>query len=223
MIKLAAFDLDGTIADTLADLAAAVNYALKKRDLPVYPVDDYRHFVGNGADNLIRTVLKDNYSPGSASQVKADFSAYYADHSLDETREYPGVADLLRALDDSGVMTAVISNKPHAFVPAILQKLYPDHHFSLAWGQQTDLPRKPAPDALLKALGQLGVSREEALYIGDSNVDVVFARNAGVKVCGVSWGFRGAEELRHAGADMIVDTAEELREIILGEAKGSPV
>lgn len=214
MIQLIAFDLDGTVADTLADLANAVNFTLKKRGLPIYPVEDYRQFVGNGVDNLMKTVLKENFTPEIAAGMKADFSAYYADHCLDMTAAYPGMAELLRHLSESGIETAVISNKPDAFVPQILRKLYPDHRFTLMWGQQTDIPRKPAPAALLKAMELCGVKAEEVLYVGDSNVDVLFAHNAGVKVCGVSWGFRGAEELRQAGADMIVDTAEELRDVI---------
>lgn len=214
MIKLVAFDLDGTIADTLADLAAAVNCALSKRGYDPYPVEDYRHFVGNGVDNLMMQVLKAHYTPEIAQEMKADFSAYYADHCLDFTREYPGIAGLLKELEDSGVMTAVISNKPDAFVPKILLKLYPDHRFDLMWGQQSDIPRKPAPDALIKAIGLLGVGRDEVLYVGDSNVDVVFAHNTGVKVCGVSWGFRGADELREAGADVIVDSAEQIKRLL---------
>ena len=214
MIKLVVFDLDGTLADTLADLAAATNQALARRGFDTYPVDDYRHFVGNGIDNLIMQVLADNYTPDLAAEVKADFNAYYAEHSLDYTAEYPGVAALLESLDADGIQTAVVSNKPNAFVPGILQKLYPDHRFTLAWGQQPEFPRKPAPDSLLKVIELCGVDREEALYVGDSDVDVIFAHNAGVKVCGVSWGFRGARELIKAGADRLVDTAEELREII---------
>lgn len=215
MIKLVAFDLDGTVADTLADLAAAVNYGLEKRSLPTYPTDDYRHFVGNGVDNLMMQVLKEHYSPDTADEMKADFYDYYADHCLDMTGAYTGMAELLKDLDDCGIVTAVISNKPNVFVPKILSKLYPDHRFALAWGQQADIPRKPAPDALLRAIELLGVSRDEVLYVGDSNVDVLFAHNAGVKVCGVSWGFRGAGELRQAGADVIVDNAKELKSIIL--------
>ena len=214
MNKLVAFDLDGTVADTLADLAAAVNFALEKRGYPTYPVDDYRQFVGNGVDNLMMTTLKEHYTPERGEGMKADFSAYYADHCLDLTAVYPGIAELLSELAEKGIMTAVISNKPDAFVPAILQKLYPEHRFDLAWGQKPVFPRKPSPEALIKALELCGVTADETLYVGDSNVDVAFAHNAGVKVCGVSWGFRGAKELREAGADYIVDTAEELREVL---------
>ena len=215
MLKLAAFDLDGTVADTLADLASAVNYALSRQSLDSYPVDDYRRFVGNGIDNLMKTVLGEHDSPETVQAMKADFYTYYADHSLDATKAYPGMAELLAELERRGIMTAVISNKPDAFVPRILQTLYSDHRFTLAWGQQAGIPRKPAPDALLKAMEHCGVDRGEALYIGDSNVDVQFAHNAGVKVCGVSWGFRGRRELEDAGADDIADSVQELKEMIL--------
>lgn len=214
MYKLVAFDLDGTVADTLSDLAASVNAALTMHGLPTYPREDYRHFVGNGVDNLIRTVLADAYTPALAERVKADFGAYYAAHSMDYTTAYPGMSELLSRLSARGVMTAVISNKPDAFVPAILQALYPDHRFTYLSGQRDGVARKPAPDALLLLLDALGVDRMETLYVGDSDVDVAFAHAAGVKVCGVSWGFRGADELRAAGADRVVDTIEELAEMI---------
>ncbi len=214
MIKLVAFDLDGTVADTLADLAAAVNDALQKRGLKPYPVEDYRFFVGNGVDNLMRNVLKEHTTPEAVETMKADFSAYYAEHCLDDTVAYPGIAKLLKDLSDRGIKTAVISNKPNQFVPKILHKLYPDHEFSPAWGQQPEFPRKPSPESLLKAIELCGVEKDETLYVGDSNVDVMFAHNAGVKVCGVSWGFRGAQELRVAGADVIVSDAEEILHLI---------
>lgn len=214
MLKLVAFDLDGTVADTLADLAAAVNHALSRQSLSGYPTEDFRRFVGNGVNNLMRTVLGENFTPERVEEMKTDFYAYYADHSLDKTTAYEGMAELLDELSRRGLMTAVISNKPDDFVPAILNTLYPDHQFTLAWGQKPEFPRKPAPDALLKAMELCGVDREETLYIGDSNVDVQFAHNAGVAVCGVSWGFRGRAELEEAGADSIADSAQELLRII---------
>ena len=218
MYKLAAFDLDGTIADTLRDLAEAVNYAMTRQGLKTYPVDDYRHFVGNGVDNLMMTVMGGGYSPEAAERAKADFYDCYAGHCLDYTAVYPGIAELLSRLSADGVMTAVISNKPHAFVPRILSALYPGHSFTYASGQRGGAARKPAPDALLSLMAELGVSPRDTLYIGDSDVDVAFAHAAGVKVCGVSWGFRGAGELISAGADMIADTVGQLTEYIYEQA-----
>lgn len=210
MIRLTVFDLDGTVADTLADLAHAVNYALMSQGLPTYPVDDYRHFVGNGVDKLIRDTMGGAYTPEGAERAKEDFRAYYAAHCRDLTSAYPGMPELLQRLSDDGILTAVISNKPDPFVPGILSAIYPDHTFAYAWGQQKDVARKPDPEALNRLIALCGVKKDEVLYVGDSDVDVYFAHNAGVKVCGVSWGFRGAEELKKAGADVIVDTAEEL-------------
>ena len=214
MIKLVVFDLDGTLADTLADLAASVNQALRKRGLKTYPDEDYKHFVGNGVDNLIRQTLADRYAPELAAEVKEDFSTYYAGHSMDYTAAYPGIAELLKKLSDSGIMTAVISNKPDPFVPHILGTLYPDHRFSYLTGQKPGIPRKPDPASLLLYLDSVGIAKEDTLYVGDSDVDVKYAHAAGVKVCGVSWGFRGADELRKAGADRIADTVGELAEVI---------
>ena len=159
-------------------------------------------------------MLKSNFTPALADEVKADFSSYYAGHSMDFTRDYDGMADLLARLSSDGIMTAVISNKPDAFVPRILGALYPDHRFTYMSGQRAGVPRKPAPDALIALLDELGLDADDILYVGDSDVDVVFAHGAGVKVCGVSWGFRGRGELEAAGADMIADTVGELCEVI---------
>lgn len=218
MMKLIAFDLDGTVADTLADLAASMNAALAMSGLPGYPKDAYRHFVGNGVDNLVRTAVAGAYTPALAARVKADFGAYYAEHTMDYTTDYPGIAGLLDRLSAGGVMTAVISNKPDAYVPGILQALYPGHRFTYLSGQREGIPRKPAPDALLLLMERLNVGRDQTLYVGDSDVDVAFAHAAGVKVCGVSWGFRGADELKAAGADYLADTVEELTQRIYEHA-----
>lgn len=214
MIKLVVFDLDGTLADTLKDLGTAMNVALEQEGLPGYPMDDYRHFVGNGIDNLVKVTMADAYTPEGAARVKAGFYAYYADHCVDYTAAYDGLSELLERLEEQKTAAAVISNKPDRFVPAILSKLYPKHHFLYAWGKREEYPRKPSPASLEAMIALSGCRREEVLYVGDSDVDVVFAHNAGVKVCGVSWGFRGAEELQNAGADHIVNSAEELYDLV---------
>ena len=216
-MKLVVFDLDGTLADTLADLANAVNFALARQSLPTYPVEDYRHFVGNGIDNLIRVTMGNAYTPEGAVRAKADFQAYYAEHCTDCTVAYDGIETLLDRLAADKTATAVISNKPDRFVPEILSALYPRHTFLSAWGQQEAFPRKPSPESLEALIAQNGFQKSDTLYVGDSNVDVMFAHNAGVRVCGVSWGFRGADELREAGADAIVDSAEELYLLVKGE------
>ncbi len=214
MIKLVVFDLDGTLADTLKDLGTAMNVALHGEGLPGYSMEEYRHLVGNGIDRLVRDTMADAYTPEGAVRVKAAFQAYYADHCRDFTVAYDGVEALLNRLTADGIATAVISNKPNQFVPEILSALYPHHTFLGAWGQRDEFPRKPSPESLEALIAQSGYQKRDTLYVGDSNVDVMFAHNAGVKVCGVSWGFRGAAELREAGADFVVNSAEELYNLI---------
>ncbi len=217
MYKLVVFDLDGTLANTLCDLANAVNNALKSENLPTHPVSAYNQFVGNGIDNLIRQVVGQNGDEQVCKRVKAFFNVYYPQHLCDYTTAYDGMKALLLKLERHNVLTAVHSNKPHIYVPEILQKLYPDHKFSIAWGNQECFERKPSAQALNAIMQSVGVDKSQTLYVGDSDVDVYTAHNACVKVCGVSWGFRGEDELVSAGADYIAHTADNLFEIIAGK------
>lgn len=215
MIKMAIFDLDGTLVNSLDDLAISVNYALKRAGLEERPAQNYKFYVGNGRDMLIKRAM------GEAAdnkvlfeQVRDDYDAHYAVHSNDHTQAYPGCDKMLAELAAKGIMTSVLSNKPHQFVAAILDKLYPDHKFTVAWGQQPEYKCKPEPDALLAILNLYGVKPNECIYVGDSDVDVFTAKNANVRMVGVSWGFRGREELIGAGAPFVADSAEELLEYI---------
>ncbi len=215
MYKLVIFDLDGTLVDSLTDLAIAVNQGLLKAGLSTHEVEAYKRFVGNGRDKLIDRAMgeaRDNTELRTI--VKAEFDSYYALHCNDNTRAYSGCAEMLRGLNDSGVMTAVLSNKPDEFVDEILTRIYPEHQFTLAWGRKPIFTEKPNPESLHAMLSQLGVGRGECLYIGDSDVDVYTAKNAGVDMLGVSWGFRGAEELASAGAPKVVDEANEILEYV---------
>ena len=217
MYKLVVFDLDGTLADTLSDLAHSMNKALESENLPAHPVESYRKFVGNGISNLVKQVVMDKADDEElCKRVKAFFDSYYPQHLCDFTKAYDGMADVLRSLRESSVKTAVHSNKPHTFVPQILKTLYPEHKFEIAWGHKDAFERKPSPQALEVIMEQLHCDKESTLYVGDSDVDVFTAHNAGVKVCGVEWGFRGKEELVSAGADFIAKDAENLLDIIKG-------
>ncbi len=217
MYSLVVFDLDGTLCDTLADLANAVNMALSSEGLPTHPLSSYNQFVGNGVNMLIKSALGDKAEDTELfDKVKAYFDSYYPQHLCDYTLSYSGMAELLHTLTDRGVKTAVHSNKPHIYIDTILSKLYPEHQFSVAWGQQERFERKPSPQALNAMISKLGVDKESVLYVGDSDVDVITAHNAGVKVCGVEWGFRGKDELISAGADYTAKDASELLSIIEG-------
>lgn len=217
MYKLVVFDLDGTLANTLEDLAVAVNCSLDSEGLPVHDNSCYNQFVGNGVNSLIKQAIGDKSDDiNLVERVKAFFDSYYPQHLCDHTSAYDGMSDLLCKLKKQSVKTAVHSNKPHVYVPHILNKLYPQHEFELAWGQQECYERKPSAQALIAMMNKLNVSADETLYVGDSDVDVFTAHNAGVKVCGVEWGFRGKDELMSAGADFIAKDPYELYEIIVG-------
>lgn len=217
MYKLVVFDLDGTLANTLCDLANAVNKALLSENLPTHPTHSYNQFVGNGVNNLIKLALMDKADDKALfDRVKAYFDSYYPEHLCDYTVSYDGMSELLSTLESLDVMTAVHSNKPHIYVPQILRKLYPEHSFDIAWGQQECFERKPSAQALVEMMHRLGADSTNTLYVGDSDVDVITAHNAEVEVCGVEWGFRGKAELVTAGADYTAKDARELLSIIKG-------
>ncbi len=216
MKKIAIFDLDGTLINSIYDLADSVNAALALWDLPCHSTASYYTFVGNGMEHLVRTAMGDKGSDDTLySQVRADFDRIYAEHCNDKTCAYDGLEDVLSKLESAGIDTAVLSNKAHVYVGDILKKNFPHHSFSLAWGQQDGIKRKPDGEGVLRMLDALGYDQSDCVYIGDSNVDVLTAQNAGVDVIGVLWGFRSEEELREYGAQNIVSTPEQLYNMII--------
>ena len=217
MIKMAIFDLDGTLADSLTDLAQSVNKGLVKAGLEEKPIENYNHYVGNGRDVLIKKAMGSFAEDEKLRSVVRDtFDKEYYLHCNDNTTPYKGCSQLLQKLENQGIMTAVLSNKPDEFVARILKKIYPEHKFAEAWGQKPQFKRKPDGEALLAMLKKHNISKDDCIYIGDSDVDVFTAENAGVKMAGVGWGFRGREELINAGAPFVAETAEELYKYICG-------
>ncbi len=216
MIKIAVFDLDGTLVNSLTDLAINVNKGLKKAGLPEHPVKSFKRFVGNGREMLIRRAMGDFADDfAKAEIVRETFDSEYKIHCNDNTAAYPGCENILDSLSRAGIKTAVLSNKPDEFVDRILKKLYPNHTFTEAWGQKPQYKCKPDKESLHAMLALHSIKPDECVYIGDSDVDVFTAQNSGVKMAGVSWGFRGKDELVSAGAPFVADTAEELTEYIL--------
>ncbi len=214
MINAVVFDLDGTLVDTIIDLANATNEGLKKVGLSARSIDEYKHFVGNGRDKLVERAMGDGFNEKDAELVSETFGSYYAAHCNDNVSAYIGCAEMLKKLSESGIKTAVLSNKPDEFVDEILQNVYPNHIFTAAWGKKACYPTKPNPSALLALLNEIDVKPDECLYIGDSDVDVYTAQNAGVKMIGVEWGFRGRAELVEAGAPFVAETSEQILEYI---------
>lgn len=206
------FDLDGTLLDTLADLTDAVNRTLMRFAFPCRTRAEVRAFVGNGARRLMELAV-----PGGAEQVQFDailddYKADYAAHCRVHTAPYPGVPELLRTLCAQGKRLAIVSNKPDDAVQALQRDFFPN--VSVAVGERAGVRRKPAPDTVLAALQQLGAGPENAVYVGDSEVDLETARNAGLPCISVSWGFRDRELLLAHGAQAVADNCAQLLELV---------
>ena len=208
------FDMDGTVLDTLQDLWASTNAVLRELGYPERSLDDIRSYVGNGARNQIRCALPEGSGDAAIDDALARYRAYYAAHCRDHTKPYSGVTETLRRLKRAGKKLAVVSNKPDAAV-----RLLAAEHFGglldVAIGETPALRRKPAPDMADAALAALGADKSGAVYVGDSEVDVETARNAGLPLIAVSWGFRSREALTAAGAETVADTPEELLALLL--------
>ena len=201
------FDMDGTLLDTLADLRDGVNCILDRHGYPLRTTEEIRLFVGNGARELIRLALPQGTPEETMEAVLEEYRTWYRDNSCVKTAPYPGVPELLEQLRKAGVLMAVVSNKPHAVTVQLAQQFFPGLP---AFGQRDGVPQKPAPDMVLHAMETLGVRQQETVYVGDSEVDVATARNAGLDLAAVSWGFRSREVLTTAGAQHIADTPEQL-------------
>ena len=213
-MKLAIFDLDGTLVDSLGDLADACNNGLKKMGYPVHELEKYRYFVGDGVLKLVERILpEDKRSEENISALKAEFDSYYNVHYADKTHPYDGIVSLLDALSAKGVKLAVASNKPDEFTKSVVNVFF-EGKFDMVLGKCPDTEKKPAPDILLKIMDALDVSADETVMIGDTNVDIRTAKNAGVSSIGCLWGFRTMEELEQAGADHIVSSPNEILKYI---------
>ena len=212
-MNLIIFDLDGTVLDTLADLAAALNYALTKNGLPRRALPEVRSFVGNGIRKLIERGVPSGTDKNTTDAVYADFSAYYTEHCADATAPYPGVRDVLSALREKGLRTAVVSNKIDSAVQTLVRRYFPGD-FDFAVGERADVRRKPAPDAVFAALEALGVKKEDALFVGDSEVDLETAANAGLNCISVTWGFKDRDFLLAHGARTLIDRPEALLQLL---------
>nr|MBR4279857.1 HAD family hydrolase [Clostridia bacterium] len=203
MIRAVLFDLDGTLTNSLEDIADAMNRALRLHDLPEWPLDAYRYLVGDGAKKLAERAVRERQE--LALSVQREYQAYYEKHTRVKTRPYDGVPEMLRALQDRGVLLAVFSNKPDADTKGVVSHFFPDVSFVAIRGQVEGVPVKPDPAGALMVAEQLGVKPDEMLYLGDTSTDMCCALNAGMHPVGVLWGFREEAELRSAGAGHIIE------------------
>ncbi|ADO68801.1 HAD family hydrolase [Stigmatella aurantiaca] len=208
-LRAALFDLDGTLVDSLADIAAAMNHALIHHGLPTHPTSDYRYFVGEGVMHLIRRAAPQG-DEALHTEIFTTYRAWYAEHLFDQTTVFPGIAQMLARLAGEGVQLAVLSNKADGFTKQLVKGLMPDVPFAAVYGERPGMPRKPDPTAALALAGELAVAPGDCAFVGDTSVDMNTARHAGMYGVGVTWGFRGVDELKAHGAQAIATTAEEL-------------
>lgn len=212
--KAVIFDLDGTLLDTLGDLHAAVNHALREFAFPERSLDEVRRFVGNGVVKLMQRATPEGTDKETDEKCLDAFREYYLIHMRDMTAPYEGVIPLIESLRSKGIKTAVVSNKLHQAVYELCLDYFPGL-IDCAIGVSVEAERKPVPVNVYKAAEMLGATPEECIYIGDSEVDVQTARNAGIEFIGVTWGFRDREELIKAGAEIICDSCSEIMDIIV--------
>lgn len=204
------FDLDGTLLDTLQDLAAAVNFALRKNGMEEHSIDDIRRFVGNGVRKLIERAVPDGSKNPRIDEVFADFRSYYMQHSLDATKPYDGITEILQELKQRGCKMAVVSNKMMAATQELVAHFFPEIEVAIGENEAEGIRKKPAPDMVFEALNRLGAEAESAVYIGDSDVDIQTAKNAGVPCISVLWGFRNRKFLLEHGAQRFIEKPSEI-------------
>lgn len=217
MINTVIFDLDGTLVDSLEDLADTMNLLLEKRGYPVYELGQYRYFVGNGVVKLIERALPQGHKD-EVMELKLEFDKVYEQNCLNKTKPYPGMIKLLNYLKNNGYNLAIVTNKPQIHASKIAKTLFPGC-FKYIFGNSERHPKKPDPCLTNLVINLFDVKKNEVVYIGDSDVDIQTAKNTKVKSIGAAWGFRGADELTKCGADRVVYHANEILEVLNGWSK----
>ena len=214
-MKLIVFDLDGTLLNSLEDLADSANHVLTQHDFPTHPVDAYRYFVGDGVRKLIERILPtEKRNEATIELCRQEFVTYYKVHMEDKTSVYEGITDLLTELKKRGLKIAVATNKVHVAVAPLMAKYFPTIRFDSMIGQREGVPVKPAPQIMFDILKETGCVPSEALHVGDTATDMQLAHNAGIVPVGVLWGYRPLEELQEAGARYIIEHPLDLMEIV---------
>ena len=211
--KTLIFDLDGTLLNTLIDLASSVNYAMRECGFNERTTDEIRRFIGNGVAVLIQRSVPDGISEEEYKKALDIFKTHYKENSRKNTAPYDGICDLLRKLKEAGYNLAIVSNKVDFAVKDLRDEFF-NGLIDVAIGDSDATRTKPEPDMVYKAIEELGVDKESCIYIGDTDVDIETARNSGMDCISVSWGFRLRSELEECGATMIADCAEDILKFV---------
>jgi len=213
-IKAIIFDLDGTLLDTLEDIAESANDVIRGFNAAPHPVDDYRYFVGNGLARLMERAMPDDAGSEEIAESLKLFESRYEMRWHNKTRPYPGIMKMLEDLLHSGIKIAILSNKPDNFTQKCVHLFFPKISFQVITGKKDGSPPKPDPQSTRDIIDILGVSNDQVLFVGDSSVDIYTGRAAGITAIGVGWGFRTKNELEKAGADLVIDAPQELIEYV---------
>ncbi len=208
-MKAILFDLDGTLCNTLQDLADATNTVLARHGFAPRPTENFKQYVGNGAKMQLKRAIGEEIPEDLFATIHGEYLDYYGSHYLVKTTPYDGVKQTVQALYEKGITMAVVTNKPQPMAVDIVNALF-EGQMQGVWGNNPDFPLKPDPSMTLHVMAQLKADPSQTLFVGDSGVDMQTAKNAGLTAVGATWGFRGKEELAQAGADHLIDNAEEL-------------
>jgi phosphoglycolate phosphatase len=225
MVKLIIFDLDGTLLNTLDDLADSTNHILQKHGFPTHETEAYKYFVGNGVAMLVRRALPKDTPETTYSEILDEFRNYYELHKEDKTAPYSGIIETLEKLQQKEILLSVATNKPHELLPDLMRHFFPTIKWAAVFGNRVGVPIKPEPQIVYDIINIIGkdeaclVSMNEILYVGDTAVDMETAKNAGITKVGALWGFRTKEELENADADYIIEKPQKLLKLIHSVSK----
>ncbi len=208
------FDLDGTLLNSLVDIADAVNFVLEKNKFSIYEFEDYKQFIGNGIEVLARKALSPYISDNEFGSYFEEIKISYRRRQNTKTAPYPGIIELLEELNHRNIKLAILSNKPHEFVEPTVKRYFPNIRFELMFGSREGVERKPNPSALNEILETLDLKKEDCFFVGDTATDIYTGKNARMDTVGVLWGFRDEKELKRAGASHIINQPNELLNLL---------
>lgn len=215
MYKAAIFDLDGTLLNAIGDIEDACNFALVQNNFPKIKTEKYKEVLGGGRKKIIETFIPtEHINEENIDKVLSAFNSYYKSNMMNKTTPYEGIIQLLDELNTNNIITAIVSNKPHEFTKEIVNHYFKDK-IKIVFGQRNGFDLKPNPDTLLEVINILNFDKNDCIFIGDTEIDIKTAKNANIKSVGVSWGYRSLQKLQEEGADYVVSSPIELKNLIL--------